>query len=192
MEKEVWREELRLSFPSAHRVSRNRYIRLRHFHSIRNAITGFDSLICEGTKMTKCNRKKQLLGKSIRNVRMRRNMTQRELANAIEGIGESALRSYELGERSPKQDALERIAKALDVAPACFDTYGIERYDELVHALFLLEDRFGIEPCADGSIRFTDEAIQSCVCTWRDWKEFLEEGKITREEYEDRKDGLVG
>lgn len=65
---------------------------------------------------------------------MRRNMTQRELANAIEGIGESALRSYELGERSPKQDALERIAKALDVAPACFDTYGIERYDELVHA----------------------------------------------------------
>lgn len=40
--------------------------------------------------MTKCNRKKQLLGKSIRNVRMRRNMTQRELANAIEGIGESA------------------------------------------------------------------------------------------------------
>lgn len=101
---------------------------------------------------------------------MRRNMTQRELANAIEGIGESALRSYELGERSPKQDALERIAKAL----------------------FLLEDSFGIEPCADGSIRFTDEAIQSCVCTWRDWKEFLEEGKITREEYEDRKDGLVG
>ena len=119
-------------------------------------------------------------------------MTQRELANAIEGTGESALRSYELGERSPKQNTLERIAETLDVAPACFDTYGIERYDELVHALFLLEDRFGIEPCADGSIRFTDEAIQSCVCTWHDWKEFLEKGKITREEYEDKKDCLVG
>lgn len=75
--------------------------------------------------MTKCNRKKQLLGKSIRNVRMRRNMTQRALAKATDGVSESALRSYELGERSPKQDALERIAKALDVAPACFDTYGI-------------------------------------------------------------------
>ena len=62
--------------------------------------------------MTKCNRKKQLLGKSIRNVRMRRNMTQRELANAIEGIGESALRSYELGERSPKQDALAEFITA--------------------------------------------------------------------------------
>lgn len=118
-------------------------------------------------------------------------MTQRALAKATDGVSESALRSYELGERSPKQDALEQIAKALDVAPACFDTYGIEHYLELMHALFLLEDRFGIEPCVDGSIRFTNEAIQSCVCTWRSWKEFLEEGKITREEYEDKKDGSM-
>lgn len=131
-----------------------------------------------------------LLGKSIREIRLRRGLTQREVSEAIGGISESALRSYELGERRPKQNTLERIAETLDVAPACFDTYGIERYDELVHALFLLEDRFGIEPCADGSIRFTDEAIQSCVCTWRDWKEFLEKGKITREEYENRKDSF--
>lgn len=132
-----------------------------------------------------------LLGKSIREIRLRRGLTQREVSKAICGISESALRSYELGERRPKQNTLERIAETLDVAPACFDTYGIERYDELVHALFLLEDRFGIEPCADGSIRFTDEAIQSCVCTWRDWKEFLEKGKITREEYENRKDSFL-
>ena len=132
-----------------------------------------------------------LLGKSIREIRLRRGLTQREGSEAIGGISESALRSYELGERRPKQNTLERIAETLDVAPACFDTYGIERYDELVHALFLLEDRFGIEPCADGSIRFTDEAIQSCVCTWRDWKEFLENGKITREEYENRKDSFL-
>lgn len=97
--------------------------------------------------MTECNRKNRLLGKSIRKIRMRRNMTQRELANAIDGISEPALRSYELGERCPKQNTLERIAKALDVAPACFDAYGIEHYHELMHVLFLLEDRFGIEPC---------------------------------------------
>ena len=141
-------------------------------------------------EMAKCNRKQRLLGKSIRRIRMRRNMTQRELANAA-GLGESAFRSYELGERSPKQDALERKAKALDVAPACFDTYGIEHYHELMHALFHLEDRFGIEPCADGNIRLTDETIQSCVCTWWSWKEFLKEGKITREEYENRKDSFL-
>lgn len=141
--------------------------------------------------MTECNRKNRLLGKSIRKIRMRRNMTQRELANAIDGISESALRSYELGERRPKPDTLQRIAKALDVAPACFDTYGIEHYDELMHALFLSEEAFGIKPCADGSIRFTDETIQSCVCTWWSWKELLKEGKITREEYENRKDSFL-
>lgn len=131
--------------------------------------------------MTKCNRKKQLLGKSIRNVRMRRNMTQRALAKATDGVSE----------RRPKPDTLQRIAKALDVAPACFDTYGIEHYDELMHALFLSEEAFGIKPCADGSIRFTDETIQSCVCTWWSWKELLKEGKITREEYENRKDSFL-
>lgn len=41
-------------------------------------------------EMAKCNRKQRLLGKSIRRIRMRRNMTQRELANAA-GLGESAL-----------------------------------------------------------------------------------------------------
>lgn len=143
------------------------------------------------TRMSEPKHSNVLLGKSIREIRLRRGLTQREVSEAIGGISESALRSYELGERRPKQNTLERIAETLDVAPACFDTYGIERYDELVHALFLLEDRFGIEPCADGSIRFTDEAIQSCVCTWRDWMEFLEKGKITREEYEDRKDGFM-
>lgn len=141
--------------------------------------------------MTECNRKNRLLGKSIRKIRMRRNMTQRELANAIDGISEPALRSYELGERCPKQNTLERIAKALDVAPACFDTYGIEHYDELMHALFLSGEAFSIKPCADGSIRFTDETIQSCVCTWWSWKELLKEGKITREEYENRKDSFL-
>lgn len=106
--------------------------------------------------MAKCNRKQRLLGKSIRRIRMRRNMTQRELANAA-GLGESAFRSY----------------------------------DELMHALFLSEEAFSIKPCADGSIRFTDETIQSCVCTWWSWKEFLKEGKITREEYENRKDSFL-
>lgn len=51
--------------------------------------------------MAKCKRKQRLLGKSIRRIRMRRNMTQRELANAIEGTGESALRSYEIRENEP-------------------------------------------------------------------------------------------
>ena len=59
-----------------------------------------------------------LLGKSIMEIRLRRGLTQREVSEAIGGISESALRSYELGERRPKQNTLERIAETLDVAPA--------------------------------------------------------------------------
>lgn len=55
-----------------------------------------------------------LLGKSIREIRLRRGLTQREVSEAIGGISESALRSYELGERRPKQNTLERIV--------CFET----------------------------------------------------------------------
>lgn len=80
-------------------------------------------------EMAKCNRKQRLLGKSIRRIRMRRNMTQRELANAA-GLGESALRSYELGERSPKQNTLERIAETLDVAPGMAGGYHWEYADD--------------------------------------------------------------
>ena len=99
-------------------------------------------------------------------------MTQRELANAIDGISEPALRSYELGERCPKQNTLERIAKALDVAPACFDAYGIEHYHELMHVLFLLEDRFGIEPCGKHPIYRRRRApfMVSVRLSRRDWK----------------------
>ena len=43
-----------------------------------------------------------LLGKSIREIRLRRGLTQREVSEAIGGISESALRSYELGERRPR------------------------------------------------------------------------------------------
>lgn len=34
MEKEVWRKKLGLPLSSSHCVGRNRYIRLRHFHSL--------------------------------------------------------------------------------------------------------------------------------------------------------------
>lgn len=48
--------------------------------------------------MAKCNRKQRLLGKSIRRIRMRRNMTQRELANAA-GLGEAVFRFFTNGYR---------------------------------------------------------------------------------------------
>lgn len=54
------------------------------------------------------------MGRSIRTLRKRRNLTQKELAQ-LSGLSESSLRSYELGARYPKADGIARIAKALAV-----------------------------------------------------------------------------
>ena len=68
---------------------------------------------------------KRNIGERIRELRRRRGMTQRELAEAS-GIGESALRSYELGVRCPRSEYLVLLASALGVRPEVFEGCGIE------------------------------------------------------------------
>ena len=60
------------------------------------------------------------MGRSIRTLRKRRNLSQKELAQ-LSGLNESSLRSYELGARYPKADSIARIAKALAVPPESLD-----------------------------------------------------------------------
>ena len=55
--------------------------------------------------------RKSLMGDSIRAMRVDRGLTQKELADAI-GVSESALRSYELGTRYPKDKYIEAMAYA--------------------------------------------------------------------------------
>ena len=49
------------------------------------------------------------MGRSIRTLRERRNLTQKELAE-LSGLSESSLRSYELGARYPKIDSITKIS----------------------------------------------------------------------------------
>lgn len=144
--------------------------------------------------MMECNRKKQLLGKSIRKIRMRRNMTQRALAKATDGISESALRSYELGERSPKRDSLERIAETLDsicetlgTSPEHLLCLGIMNANQFVHMLFSLENRFHLYPDMDGAIRFGMGEVQNAMVEWAEQYGKYTSGEITLEEYKDWK-----
>ena len=57
-----------------------------------------------------------LCSSKIKKLREKRQLTQKQLAE-LSGISESALRSYELGDRKPKKEVLEHIAKALRVRP---------------------------------------------------------------------------
>ncbi len=132
---------------------------------------------------------KQFMGQRIRQLRERRGLTQKELANLC-GIGESALRSYELGARYPKDKVLDKIAKVLRVRPECFEVYGINTELQLIHALFNFEERFKLEPESNGrpAIRAQSPMLSQAFLDWSKKSQQLEDGEIAPDEYLDWKD----
>ena len=56
-----------------------------------------------------------MIGERIREIRKRKKMTQKELAEKCGGMADSAIRKYESGSVTPKFDTMARIASALDV-----------------------------------------------------------------------------
>ena len=102
---------------------------------------------------------RRLMGKRIRDLRQRRGLTQRELAE-LSGLSESALRSYELGDRFPKERHLDRIARALRVRPEVF-----EDHDEM-----------------------TSVDLSKALRDWGRRREQLDAGEMTPDEYRDWKD----
>lgn len=129
------------------------------------------------------------IGWRIRSIRIRRNMSQTDLAQEA-GLGESALRSYELGDRLPKEKQIDSIAKALKVRPECFTQHEINTPLELIYTLFHFEDMQLLEPFVDGNPPFkTNNKV--LVKAFRDWsstRSKYENGQITDEEYREWKD----
>lgn len=130
------------------------------------------------------------VGAKIREVRERRGMTQRELAEKA-GLTESAMRSYELGYRMPSETQVKLMAKALGVKPEAFADCKTRTRPEVIHLLFQLEDAHGLQPVkGEAAIRATrpGSAIELALIDWGEKRAELEAGKITQEEYEDWKD----
>ena len=77
----------------------------------------------------------------IKRLREKRQLTQKQLAE-LSGISESAMRSYELGDRKPKKEVLERIAMALGSGPSMEFFYALLENDELYgYAITEINDR---------------------------------------------------
>ena len=127
------------------------------------------------------------MGRSIRTLRKRRNLTQKELAQ-LSGLSESSLRSYELGARCPKADGRARIAKALAVPLECFDTCNITTELELLHALFRAEDQFGIVINCYGEVVAGSKKMEEAMDKWFQMSLKLKKNEITEEQYQDWKD----
>lgn len=142
----------------------------------------------ETVRPSEKNRKE--VGAKIGEVRERRGMAQRELAEKA-GLTESAMRSYELGYRMPSETQVKLMAKALGVRPEAFADCRERTYAEVIHLLFQLEGDGGIVPVpGEAAIKAGKpySTIELALIDWGEKRAELDAGEITQEEYEDWKD----
>jgi len=106
-------------------------------------------------------------------------------------LSESALRSYELGDRNPKPKHLEMIAVALEIRPEALTDFGILTNEQAIHALFRFEETGRLEPDTLGSkgcLVPQNRLMREFLRDWAKKKNELQGGKITEDEYEEWKD----
>jgi len=136
------------------------------------------------------------IGERIRYIRNLRNMTQKWLGMVIgfdEKTADVRMAQYESGTRTPKENYVADIAKALSVSPKALDLPDIDSYVGLAHTLFALEDIYGIqigdidgELCLrlDKSKGMTYLSMLDIFLTWQQEAEKLKKGNVTKEEYD--------
>lgn len=131
------------------------------------------------------------VGKKIKRFRTAQGLSQKELA-LKSGMSEPAIRNYELGNRTPSDKQLEKIAGALGVSIYAISDPNLENYYGMMHALFYLEDEYSIIPKEiDGQVYLSVEnknaassSISEMLSSWNSEFEKLKSGEITKEEYD--------
>ena len=136
------------------------------------------------------------IGERIHFFRTLRGMTQKYLGMARgfpEKSADVRLAQYENGSRTPKADVTAALADVLDVSPKALDVPDIDSYTGLMHTLFTLEDRYGLEICeSDDEVHLRvriqkgrDAAeLHRMLYAWGAVAAKLKAGEITQEEYD--------
>lgn len=131
------------------------------------------------------------IGERIRRYRNEVDMTQRELAEEV-GLTESAIRNYERDIRTPGDEQIERIAKALGVSPDAIRDIGVEGARGALEVLFRYERELGLSPVVtedgvavapDPSRPGSQKAAQA-LRAWKRMRDRLFAGEISEEDYE--------
>ena len=135
-----------------------------------------------------------LLGRRIRNLRLKRCWTQREAAEKS-FVTESAFRSYELGDRMPKREIVDRIAKAFGVRSEYLTALEFLNSTEFCYALLQNEEAFHLKPRLDEAgfghldVEPIGDAgrISGLFNEWGRMRQKLDKKEITQAEYDEWK-----
>lgn len=133
------------------------------------------------------------LAKKLKKLRDELHLTQKEVSDKAR-ITESAYRAYELGDRNPKPEILDRIAKALEVRPEFLSAPAFRNRREFAYAILENEDSFGYTVRDIDGVTAIVKGYGSAmdffaefVSDWEEMREKLDSYEITKEEYEDWK-----
>ncbi|MBQ3418296.1 MAG: helix-turn-helix transcriptional regulator [Ruminococcus sp.] len=125
-----------------------------------------------------------MIGKRIRFIRKKRNMTMKYLGTAAglpEYSADIRIAQYESETRTPKADLLRKIADVLDVSPNALAVPDLDNVIGVMHTLFILEDlydfRFSLEDC-------TSDRLKKAINEWQGEYERYSKGEIGKEQYD--------
>ena len=136
------------------------------------------------------------IGERIHFFRNLRGMTQKYLGMAVgfpEKSADIRMAQYESGTRTPKADLTSALAQVLDVSPHALDVPDIDSYVGLMHTLFTLEDKYGVqideidgEVCLRVNVRKGKDAarLHEMLCSWQQAADMLKAGEISQEDYD--------
>lgn len=126
------------------------------------------------------------VGDRIKRIRILRGMTQKELGLAIgfpEKSADVRIAQYEMGNRNPKEEVIELMAKALHVKPSAISNSNPNTYINLMYNLLDMENTFGLHiDQIDGEL---------CIRMDRSHKDYVRLFDMMLQWYEERKKGNV-
>lgn len=109
-------------------------------------------------------------------------------------ITESVYRAYELGDRNPKPEILDRIVKVLGVRPEYLSAPAFRNRCEFAYALLENEDIFGYTVRdIDGTFAIATgygpamNFFAEFIHDWEEMRKKLDDHEITKDEYEEWK-----
>ena len=132
------------------------------------------------------------IGERIQRIRHFRKMTQSQLGEAVD-LSDVRIRQYEIGNRTPKEEMIEKIAKALNCNFRSIYEPTLYAAEDVMFTLFELDEHYDLslyevkdheDPTAKHiAVGFDYYLLDDFLNSWKKKKEELASGKITREEY---------
>ncbi|MCM1990161.1 helix-turn-helix domain-containing protein [Oceanirhabdus seepicola] len=136
------------------------------------------------------------IGDKIKKIRVKRDMTQKELGLAIgfnDKTADVRMAQYESGTRVPKEAVIIKIAAVLKVNPDYLMAPTLTKTEEIIHTLIYLDEYNQLKMQAEEYttpegenqkiINLSITAVDYYLEEWYDKKRALENNEITQEEY---------